>query len=228
MKNQIRKLAYLAKTTTHKSNACFIHIPKTGGTSLLKAYPKIIKYNGPNKIKAFPNRGYACFGHYSLDQLRKVGAISDEYWNTAKFATFVRNPYWRAVSVFEHYKRNNNVFWEERGDSFANFLNMVQYDMYRGICKPSLYQMRASSFAFPQSGWLKGIPFDQLHIAKIDEGTVEDIHLWTFGAGMKYREIPHVNKGEYQMDSISKYHTRLINKIYHDDFINFDYEKVSV
>ena len=86
----------------------FIHIPKTGGTSISEK----LKEMGLN----IWNRDYKFLNHDPLFMLSKNNNLSEAF----KF-TVVRNPYTRAYSYYIHFKRVNGV-----EVSFYDFLLYVK------------------------------------------------------------------------------------------------------
>jgi hypothetical protein len=83
-------------------NILFIHIPKTGGTSIRH----LINDNVPKK---FP------FGHDPLFSFK-----IDEIKNKFKFS-IVRNPYTRTYSYYQHFCEKNNI-----KINFENFLEEIK------------------------------------------------------------------------------------------------------
>jgi hypothetical protein len=68
------------------TNFLFVHIPKTGGTSVTSALGnRACAHNTPAKIRA---------------------EIGDELWNSCFKFTFIRNPWDRAVSFYEFHKED--------------------------------------------------------------------------------------------------------------------------
>jgi len=80
---------------SHKYKFIFVHVPKTGGTSIMTA------------LRSFDLRGE---GHYTLDEIKKNNNISSfqaqQYY---KFAV-IRNP-WDIVVSNYHYSRMKKSFW---------------------------------------------------------------------------------------------------------------------
>jgi len=94
----------------HEKLFLFVHIPKTGGTSIRS----IIKDNW--------NRSYPYF-HDPLFNLQLLNDIGD---NIFKFCV-VRNPYTRTFSYYKHFLRNNPQFnnW-----NFETFLYHLKKKVY--------------------------------------------------------------------------------------------------
>jgi len=82
-------------------NAIFIHVPKTGGRSLVTdlGFTTILDNFVKSKIK-----GKISFGHVYIGSLIKKDLISMDYFNNSFKFSIVRNPYDRCVSLFFYIK----------------------------------------------------------------------------------------------------------------------------
>ena len=89
-----------------KTNFVFIHINKTGGTSIAK------------------NLGFFSKRHYSVREVQKIIGFD---WHDAFTFTVVRNPYDRIVSQFEHARMNNHSNIRTNNISFNNWVKFT-YD----------------------------------------------------------------------------------------------------
>lgn len=91
------------------SRFLFVHIPKTGGTSVRIA----LEANYENSWLRNPSRIH----HDTIQELKQYNRIDQ---NTKVF-TIVRNPYSRAVSYYFHFMNHSNIQL-----SFEQFLLMVK------------------------------------------------------------------------------------------------------
>jgi hypothetical protein len=89
-------------------NFLFVHIPKTGGTSVINTFEK---YN----LKTW--NSFEDYGHDPIVKLKKNNEINE---NTFIFSV-VRNPYTRALSYWHHFNINNNLNY-----SFMDFLSSIE------------------------------------------------------------------------------------------------------
>ena len=85
-------------------DAIFIWVPKTAGNSLYS----VLQRNGAQNLRDesriaryFENRGIVTFSHIRVLDLVRAGYVTERYWNSAWKFAFVRNPYARAVSLFQ-------------------------------------------------------------------------------------------------------------------------------
>ena len=114
----------------------FLHIPKTGGSSVVQCLPSgrctvedFLKDSKNNND--FNNYGYgAKRHHYTLEQYNRIGYDSfDKFY---KF-TFVRNPWDRVVSIFHDWKIQNSrkVLHENTADGSRFFTQKeLREDMF--------------------------------------------------------------------------------------------------
>ena len=88
-------------------NIVFIHIPKTGGTSVINELESKIGLQLLKKTSHFlnfPNKGPVSFGHLSYLDLLRLGVINNDFNKSAYKFCIVRNPYHRIVSLFNYFK----------------------------------------------------------------------------------------------------------------------------
>jgi hypothetical protein len=119
----------------HEKKAIFIHIPKTGGSyightlekyygftsylslmyrkkkdhNILCKQPQIIS---GNKIydNSFFNREIGIFSYFkTCDEYNDIMNMNDEKWNTYTKFCFIRNPYDRALSGWNHFNKILNL-----------------------------------------------------------------------------------------------------------------------
>lgn len=102
----------------------FIHIPKTGGTSIL------------NKVDQSMWKRTIHAGHDPLFVLERNNIIDDDVFSFC----IVRNPYRRTFSHFNHFKRVNNL-----DCSFLSFLK---------ILKRKEFYEKTPMIVFPQSFYI--------------------------------------------------------------------------
>lgn len=134
------------------SDCCFFWIPKTAGSSIfasLHASLEMQKRKRPKHFLSFPNKGAVTFGHVSYLDLRSLGVISDEYHHRAYKFCIVRNPFTRAVSLFNYLKAIRRI---DKDLEFEGFLDLVS-----DWCPPvGLYNSRGISQANQQTSWIIG------------------------------------------------------------------------
>ena len=101
----------------------FLHIPKTGGTSIAEALPKkcrsteeIYRKEEERRNEDIQKYGFgAPRHHYTLEQYNKAGLSNFEGFDKLFKFAFVRNPWDRVVSIFHDWKKQN-VFTTVRTD----------------------------------------------------------------------------------------------------------------
>ena len=131
-------------------NIAFIHIPKTGGTSIVKELEIKIGLQLLKKTSHFlnfPNKGSVSFGHLSYLDLLRLGVINDDFHKSAYKFCIVRNPYNRIVSLFNYFKDIKII---DQNIEFENFLDEV----YLKRPPIGIYNHLGISQSNPQVNWI--------------------------------------------------------------------------
>lgn len=183
----------------------FIHIPKTGGTS----------------VKAVINPKYVLSSdrykeHDPLFLLEQKYNLSNHY-----IFAVVRNPYTRAFSHYKHFNKINNFNY-----TFKEFLYIVWSGPYMSVeylKSPDHMSFihRTPMIFFNQCFYIKSFKKYKVDIFKFENlEKLENILQTT---------LPHFNKSndsnsvEYDDETVE-----LIQNIYSEDFLTFDYDIHSV
>lgn len=193
-------------------NIAFIHINKCGGTS--------IKYIEPEKklIYMASNNDY-------LLNLKNY-----KYWRDIEKVTFVRNPYYRIISLCCMSIRDQYKF------TFDEIINIITDDSikYRtedgGMVKNTKEYIKRHGLPMTHEHYSvydkvdKSLNVD--HVFKIEEieNNMEQIKN-VFGIT---QNIPHKNKSKryFDLNAFSKEQISRINDYFHLDFSVFNYEKL--
>ncbi len=126
----------------HDRRLIFIHIPKTGGTTILTLLGLWNKERSPDFQKLFGNFGNVDLQHLTHAQIADF-LTPDEFHSYFKFA-FVRNPWDRAVSAAQW--RTN--FRDEGIRDLDDFVEWAERVIREGPRAP------ADAHALPQSAFL--------------------------------------------------------------------------
>lgn len=192
----------------HKPRSVFIHIPKTGGTSI--------------------RRGL--FG----DDIEgpKQGFIPAEWMSCFKYA-FVRNPYDRVVSAWKMFAGGmDNSVWElpedELGLSLKRFLNIATDDSISFDGRRETTGQKIRHHAIPQTH-----PFNCLEHADFVgrfEQLVTDFAKVCEQLEFECDDLPHWNRTDRKPDFMQYFDTetlQIVEQFYADDFSQLGYPLAS-
>lgn len=185
-------------------NVIFVHITKTGGTSLRAA----LKFNRPNKDLGLKK-------HQTSRQI--IELIGQEKWDQSFKFCFVRNPWDRMVSLYNYMKKmKRSYFVKNPNASFDFWLSgHLHKSKHKGLGK------------LTQTEWIS----DQQGNIIVDyigcfERLQEDFNIISSKLGFA-NELKHKNKGEYSKhyrEWYSQKNMELVAEYFKDDIINFGYK----
>ncbi len=220
-------ISYLKNIANNKKNRniCFIHIPKTGGKSIiseLKAHINIIKINKNNDFAHFPNFGAVTFGHVDYLSLLNSGIVSEDYHRSSYKFAIVRNPYSRIASLYNYLSGRSEL----EDASFDHFLDQVSTE------RPpvGMYNKLGISQSNPQLDWITGsngelYVDDVFKLEKLDE--MRNKFQQLYGVDLNLNKQKNISKNFITVDKdIIKNKDRIkkINEIYKNDFVKLGYE----
>ena len=205
-------------------NVLFIHIPKTGGSSIESYFS--LKFNIPlnnQSLYDFINTEHllnknvvikSSLQHVTYRQIIKYSEIFNIDFDNIKIITAVRNPYERLVSDLFFFKLIGvNSTKEEVFDILNKYLvsdldnhNMPQYEFITND---------------------KGEIIQNIHILKTESLNDKMKNLGYTDFGSYEKRNVNVNKLNYY-NYLNNESIELINKFYHLDFILFNYAKLPV
>tara|TARA_Y100001934_G_scaffold224326_1_gene268386 strand:+ start:82 stop:729 length:648 start_codon:yes stop_codon:yes gene_type:complete len=210
----------------HKLKTIFIHIPKTGGTSIEK-YFNIYNENGlrPNTnilhghvpIKFEDNEydplnvgGLAGYNlqHLTSNEIKKLLTVQI-YQKYFKF-TFIRNPWDRMVSEYK---------WAYYSLSFEDYINRILYVVENRI------KLETKNAHFrPQIEYIN----NDLDFIGRFENFNQDIEKVSSLIGLDFdiKKLPHEKKTnrKHYKEYYNEQTKQIINNIYKEDIKQFDYE----
>ena len=205
-------------------NLLFIHIPKTGGTSMETYFS--LKFNIPlnnNSLYLYINddrllneniKINSSLQHITYNQIVEYSEIFKINFDNIKIITVVRNPYERIVSDLFCFDLIKIVDTEERVfDIIINkYLNSDTYDNHN----------------IPQHKFItnnEGEIIDNIHILH-NESLKNDMNNLGYS---DFNIFENVNKYKVNYyDYLNKKSIDIINKFYHMDFILFNYKKIEI
>ena len=200
-------------------NLLFIHIPKTGGTSIEQFFGKKLKINKLTPIQYYSdNRKFFYKGvslqHHTLQTIKEDPFFKIN-WENIKIISCVRNPYNRILS--EIHSRTRRPFKDKKHitDTIKNLLN--DYTKNNNINDNHVRPQY--EFLCDQEGKL----YDNVIIMK-----TENLKEMMKENGWDNFDI-HLNKSiSYKVeDCLNNESIELINNFYSKDFDYFGYEKIN-
>lgn len=187
----------------------FIWIPKTGGTSVYSAMKKDHRMKLIlSDYQSFNNAGSVTFGHADVRQLIAKKIVTKEYWQKCTPFLVVRNPYTRAISLWQDFIRSNRI---GPNTTLAQFL-FAQSVFER---RPGLFNVMDYSQCASQVQWI----LPGVKILRFENLKREFYQL----TGC---DLPHMNSGNIE-DPMKYYDNesiRIANELYYDSFALLGYE----
>lgn len=196
-------------------DSIFIWIPKNAGTSLFT----LLRRNGLIKLKSresvkryFRNSGRVTFGHMAVKPLVADGLVSPQFVENAFKFVVTRDPYARAVSLYQ-YLHEPLLSKQPEPPSFLAFLDLLAAGRYAKI---GPYNSRGLSQCNPQTEWLRDLPPDKIYKIEEPDELIADLSArWMIPPS----RIPHENRSSAAPDlKLSRKERSLIEQIYADDF----------
>jgi hypothetical protein len=194
----------------HEKKCIFIHIPKTGGTSI----EQFIKDNGKNNLLLIGCINNRSLQHLTINELRIM--IPYFYKIYYKFSV-VRDPYERLLS--EYYWNPSNIGYKN-GKSKRDFLNKVT----EIVQKEKYFNNVYNDHFIPQYNFLfykNKLLVDQLF-------KYEDLEVVSKFLKKKFkieRNFPYLNRNKFEKESWNHEDKEIIYNLYKNDFLYFDYKK---
>ena len=184
----------------------FIHIPKTGGLSLVTGL------RGADFIRVKHNLRDLNYLHPSLI------CKKDDY-----VFTFVRNPYTRLLSSF-HYLQHGGNRPEDEDDANALGLKDMKLDEFviHHLAEAAQWQIHF----LPQSFFLENVDKPDIYYF---EQLPKSFSRLLKRFDLPERRLPHLNALDYDRDIFKRFApeaTAVIRKVYHQDFKSFAYPEL--
>jgi hypothetical protein len=206
-------------------SALFIWIPKSAGTSMFAAFEQ----HGGQKLisvddiqKYFKQRGVVTFGHLNVVRLVEDGLVTREFFEKAFKFTIVRNPFDRAVSLFEYLKRLGYLPKTTNFEIFCAFLEQKAFEKVELTNHDGLSQLNSQvTWLLDASGKLMA---DKVY--RFENLSEEWPAIWQRVVGRKNApNLSALNQSERRASA--EYYTdktiRIVRQVYAKDFELLDY-----
>lgn len=140
----------------HSRSFVFVHVPKAAGTSLTRMLQGFTTYRDQEvggtpfgeKIQPFMKKRFGLAKHASAEEIRTVMGAEDfhAYYSFA----FVRNPYTRAFSIYNYFKRQ----FADKGE--AIYAAIARFPTFSDFVRSDYFQTDGSDRIFrPQTFWVQ-------------------------------------------------------------------------
>ncbi len=186
----------------------FVHIPKTGGTSL--------EYWIEDSLPKHSKWKYKNINHLSFEEIKTITKRRISIEGHYKFS-IVRNPYDRAYSLFQQVSRQNNltnfedIFINKRlqhpfigyFDTMTNYLKGGMDHAFKYEDFPQIIDHLGQKFNFTK----------EFKIVNPNDSITHGYEVYPIKEFKYYKEYEQ-----------NKHWISIINDIYYEDFINFDYK----
>lgn len=185
---------------SHRHKFIFIHIPKTGGTSIREALK--------------PYTDITIHGHFNLPgiiQRSKSSLTADSVESYLKFG-FTRNPWSRFVSCYNYFKHyGNRVYMDTHNGNIVN-----RYKSFREFTLdfPNIHQELGDRHFLPQNTWTHELDY----IGKV-ENINEEFNKICKRCRISNVAIPHRNKSQKDLDNYRDYYDNTTRNIIYDHYI---------
>jgi len=198
----------------------FVHIPKTGGTSIEHFFGLSIENNVPNKQNLFglfiKNDKQLYYQHLTINEI-----LEFDHCNNYDFCfSIVRNPYDRAISEY-----NFLIGTESISFSFDDFLNLIILDPNGGYNGIGNHFMPQYKFVCDHD---ERIIVDKIFKFENFDSIFEYLKKEFDFLKNKNNTKTNVSPKIMTRKNLSKNNIDLINHIYAKDFEIFNYEKMQV
>jgi hypothetical protein len=200
----------------------FIHIPKTAGTSVLNVLEPKFNWNQLHPEKWVPLvKEHLGVRHDPLFLLEKINDLNDYY----KFCV-VRNPYLRAFSLYKHYMHRAGKENRHHRKVYKNYVEFLKDILIiKDVYDPEVFfRQRPRFHEFmhqTQTFYIKNSK-NEIGVDKIYHH--EKIKQFESDFAVK---LPILNARIYVAGEYYKENTveaiDLVQKIYYEDFVNFNY-----
>ena len=209
--------------------AIFIHIPRTGGTSIRKSVTdNFDSFYIPNQGNVKDDVQFTVLDHRSPGWYLRRRRIAKSRWEQSVKIAFVRNPWDRLVSLYKYlssyrpYRRRFRVS-NALLSSFDLFANEVASGTSTFVKAVSHYNVRDWSQANPQVRWLEW----GVDVIGRFESLEEDWSRICKSFGIQVGSLSNKNRSKDRTDYRSFYTDELAESVgnyYAEDIARFSYE----
>jgi len=221
----------------------FVKLPKTGGSSVYRHLSSNLNcqdlYRSSPPYSINENTSAILQWGDHLIELFSSEKDKDKLQSSRRFAT-VRCPYSKCLSAYNYIRGTlkSSFFVENTIENCLKqrpeFIEGDPLSTNHDWLHFSLSQTELMYSERPQANNMYGRLIDdskydfsphELTILK-QENLNEEFSSFLRPLGFSLKDLPTENRSKYIQNNLSKEAVDLINNIYHDDFVNFNYEKI--
>lgn len=200
--------------------AMLIHVPKVSGKALVSWLSQdfeILRFMTPTVPRVGNLHRYLLYtGHLDTDYLVDIGAYTAKSLEGTFSFAFVRNPYDRILSLYQHNLRHREI----EPMSFSNYLKRIaklKPGAYPSISLPSRFR------ASPMTTWIK--PYSWAGPSRVFRFEEYKSAIRELGEELGVKgHPPQVDKSDFRGKmEITRSDRDEIVRLFHDDFREFNY-----
>lgn len=202
---------------SNTKNFIFVHVPKTGGTSI----KTVLQRHGTMSVyKEYKYRGVVQenknLWKHSKSQTIKNN-IPRDLWNSCFKFAFVRNPWDWLVSVYFYIKKDK----ADNRHKLCNSMDFKGFVRWFILDSPDIYPIKSGQISFVSNRKGKIILDFVGRFEKLEKHT-----RYIFKKIGVRRSIPHRNKTEHKKyrEYYDKYTKNLVGDFFEKDIVMFNYE----
>ena len=199
---------------SHRKNFIFIHVPKTGGTTIEKGMNLMGSRNGYGIIKN------TVFQHFTSNEVKQL--LGDRIFNFYDKISIVRNPYDRFIS--EYYWCKIDGVGYKSNQSFNEFIDYVE----KCVKEKNFYETIYHDHFIPQ--WMYICINDEItnqekiavdHLLRFENfDNVKNFFMKNYAVSLKHENYNSLNK-DFELNNNQK---KRIYNIYKKDFELLGYD----
>lgn len=211
---------------SHKHKCIFVHIPKSGGSSIENLVWPAQKDRVESNlcmgfISEYQNK-YQTGGLQHLLSSQIKQELGEDIFNRYFKFTIVRNPWDKAVSQFTYMKKRKDLrafIGLAEDDSFKKYLSLIQQSVH-------VQWESQHKFIMDENNKLMVDFLGRFESFERDTHKIlDELKIGKTMLGLRFKKIPHTNKSlrSHYKDYYDAESKKIVEKIYNEDIERFEY-----